>query len=61
MTDRVRKGLWLIIARSPSLFDADNGCRVLEKDECEAIRAAAKYAEAHWRDAHVRSEEEDER
>lgn len=60
MTDKVRKGLWLIIARSPWLFDADNGCRVLEKDECVAIRAAAKYAEAHWRDAHVRSEEEGE-
>jgi|LakMenEpi03Aug12_release.lakeMendotaPanAssembly.Ray.scaffolds.fasta_scaffold2861188_1 hypothetical protein len=53
LTDKVRKGLWLIIARSPWVFDAENGCKVQDKEECEAIRAAARYADAHWKPKQV--------
>lgn len=57
MTEKVRKGLWLIVARSPWLFDAENGAKVIGREEQDAILAAGRYAEAHWKQAH-RAEEE---
>lgn len=51
MTDKVRRGLWLIVARSPTVFAAENSCRkgdAMEREEREAILAAAKYADHHW-------------
>lgn len=48
MTDKVRQGLWLIVARSPTVFAAESGGDGMERDEREAILAAAKYADHHW-------------
>ena len=58
MTEKVRRGLWLIVARSPWLFDAENGAKVIDRDEQDAILAAGRYAEAHWKTAHRAEEEE---
>lgn len=48
LTDKVKRGLWLIIARSPTLYSAENGAPGMEREERDAILAAARYAEAHW-------------
>lgn len=48
LTDKVKRGLWLIIARSPTLYSAENGAPGMERDEKEAIVAAGRYADAHW-------------
>lgn len=48
LTDKVKHGLWLIIARSPTLYSAENGAPGMERDERAAILAAGRYAEAHW-------------
>lgn len=44
--------MWLIVARSPWLFDAENGGKLItEKEERECILAASRYVEAHWKQA----------
>lgn len=48
LTDKVKQGLWLIIARSPTLYSAENGAPGMERAEREAILAAGRYAEAYW-------------
>jgi hypothetical protein len=49
MTEKVKRGLWMIIARSATVFDAENGGLDLEKEERESVLAAARYADAHWK------------
>lgn len=39
-------GLWMIVARSATVMQAEAGG--LERDEREAVLAASRYAEAHW-------------
>jgi hypothetical protein len=48
LTDKVKRGLWLIIARSPTLYSAENGAPGMEREERDAILAAGRYAESHW-------------
>lgn len=50
LTDKVKRGLWLIVARSATLWSAEEGGPGMERDEREAILAAGRYAEAYWRD-----------
>lgn len=47
LTDKVRRGLWLIVARSATVFEAEEG-GMDDRQERDAVLAAAKYAEAHW-------------
>ena len=50
LTDKVKRGLWMIVARSATLYSAEQGGEPgMEKEEREAILAAGRYAEAHWR------------
>jgi hypothetical protein len=49
LTDKVKRGLWMIVARSATVFDAENGGLDLDRDEKEAVLAAARYAESHWK------------
>ena len=48
MTDKVRRGLWLIVQRSATVFDAENGGLMIDREEQDAVLAASRYAEAHW-------------
>jgi hypothetical protein len=43
----VRHGLWLIVARSATVMQAEAGG--LDKEERESVLAASRYADAHWR------------
>jgi hypothetical protein len=43
----VKHGLWLIVARSATVLDAEEGG--LDRDERDAVLAASRYAQAHWR------------
>lgn len=47
LTDKVKWGLWMIVARSATVMDAEAGG--LDRDERDAVLAASRYAEAHWR------------
>lgn len=47
LTEKVRLGLWLIVARSATVMEAE--CGGMDKQEREAVLAASRYAEAHWR------------
>ena len=47
LTDKVKHGLWLIIARSATVMEAEAGG--MEKEEREAVLAASRYADAHWK------------
>lgn len=47
-TDKVRRGLWLIVARSATVMEAEAGGDFMDKDERECVLAASRYAEAHW-------------
>jgi hypothetical protein len=49
LTDKVRHGLWLIVARSATLWSAEQTAAGFDRDEREAILAAGRYAEAHWK------------
>lgn len=49
LTDKVKQGLWLIVARSATLWSAENGGPGMEKEEREQILAAGRYADAHWK------------
>jgi hypothetical protein len=47
-TEKVRHGLWLIVARSATVMEAEAGGDFMDKDERECVLAASRYAEAHW-------------
>lgn len=47
LTDKVKHGLWLIVARSATVMDAE--CGGLDREERDAVLAASRYAEAHWK------------
>ena len=50
LTDKVKWGLWLIVARSPTVMQAEAELTYgMEKDEREAVLAAGRYADAHWK------------
>ncbi len=51
LTDKVKRGLWLIVARSATVMDAEEGG--MDKEEREAVLAASRYAESHWRSKEV--------
>jgi|LakMenE18May11ns_1017448.scaffolds.fasta_scaffold8086068_2 hypothetical protein len=48
LTDKVKHGLWLIVARSATVMEAEAGG--LDKEEREAVLAASRYADAHWKE-----------
>lgn len=47
LTPKVKLGLWLIVARSATVMEAEEGG--LDRDEREAVLAAVKYAEGHFK------------
>jgi hypothetical protein len=47
LTDKVKHGLWLIVARSATVMEAEAGG--MDKEEREAVLAASRYADAHWK------------
>lgn len=49
-TDKVRRGLWLVVARSATVMEAEAGSGFMERDERECVLAASRYAEAHWKE-----------
>jgi len=49
LTKSVRTGLWLIVARSATVMDAESPDGGMDKKDMEMVLAAAKYAEAHWK------------
>lgn len=57
LTDKVKRGLWLIVARSATVWSAEQTDKGWDRDERDMVLAAAKYAESHWRkherDAHT--------
>lgn len=48
MTDKVKRGLWIIVARSATVMSAEDGGMNDDREERDAVLAAAKYAAAHW-------------
>lgn len=48
LTNKVRRGLWLIVARSPTVLDAEVSDS-MDREERECINAAAAYAEYHFK------------
>lgn len=62
LTDRVKRGLWMIVKRSATVMDAEAGPQGWDREERDAVLAAARYAEAYWKGATPRhgDEEEDE-
>lgn len=52
LTDKVKWGLWLIVARSPTVMEAEadhSKYDSMDKNEREAVLAASRYADAHWK------------
>jgi hypothetical protein len=49
LTDKVRRGLWLIVARSATVMQAESPDSHLPKDERECVLAASRYADSHWK------------
>jgi hypothetical protein len=47
-TSKVRRGMWLIVARSPTVMMAEESDVGFDKEDREAVLAASRYAEAHW-------------
>lgn len=47
-TEKVEKGMWLIVARSPTVMEAEEGGEGMGRDERDAIMSAARYADYHW-------------
>lgn len=56
LTNKVRRGLWLIVARSATVMDAE-ASESMDRDERECILAAAAYAEHHYKNV---EEDDDE-
>lgn len=50
LTDKVKAGLWMIVSRSATLWDAEQSDAGWDRAEREAVLAAGRYAEAHWAD-----------
>ena len=48
MSAKVEEGLWLIVARSATVMEAEAEGASMDRDEREKILAAVKYAEWHW-------------
>lgn len=48
LTDKVKQGLWMIVSRSATLMSAELDGGGWDKEERQAVLAAARYAEAHW-------------
>ncbi len=57
-TEKVQRGMWLIVARSPTVMAAEMGDVFLGKEDSEAVRAASRYADYHW-DATRKDDEDD--
>ncbi len=50
LTDKVNRGLWLIVAQCPTVMQAEAELTYgMKKDEREAVLAASRYADAHWK------------
>jgi hypothetical protein len=47
-TDKVEKGMWLIVARSSTVLAAELGDTFLGKEDTQAVLAASRYADYHW-------------
>lgn len=47
-TEKVEKGMWLIVARSPTVMEAEEGGEGMGREERDAIISAARYADYHW-------------
>ena len=56
LTDKVKRGLWLIVARSGTLWAAQEGASNLEPEDEAAVLAAGRYAEAHWGITHKKED-----
>ena len=48
LTNKVKEGLWLIVAQSATVMEAELGGIGMHKDDRDAVLAASRYAEAHW-------------
>lgn len=59
-TTKVQRGMWMIVARSATLWSAENGGPDLEPEDKEAILAAGRYAEHHWGRLYGYTPEEDD-
>lgn len=62
LTDKVKRGLWMIVARSATVWSAEQTEQGWDRDERAAVLAAARYAEAYWKEVTPRHSgaEEDE-
>lgn len=60
LTDKVKQGLWMIVARSATVWSAEQTAQGWDKQEREAVLAAARYAEAYWKGATPRHGEDEE-
>jgi hypothetical protein len=49
LTPKVKQGLWMIVARSATVMSAEAGPEGWDKEERQAVLAAARYAEAYWK------------
>ena len=47
-TEKVEKGMWLIVSRSPTVMSAEMDDTFLGRDDSDAVRAASRYADYHW-------------
>lgn len=56
LTDKVKRGLWLIVSRSATLWSAEQTDTGWDRAEREAVLAAGRYAEAHWGTTHKKED-----
>ena len=47
-TDKVEKGMWLIVARSSTVLAAEISETYLGKEDTDYVLAASRYAQYHW-------------
>lgn len=62
LTDKVKQGLWMIVARSATVMSAELDGGGWDKEERQAVLAAARYAEAYWKGStqcHSEAEEDE--
>lgn len=60
LTDKVKRGLWMIVARSATVMSAELEGGGWDKEDRQAVLAAARYAEAYWKGATPRHGEDEE-
>lgn len=60
LTDKVKRGLWMIVSRSATVWSAEQTAQGWDRQEHAAVLAAARYAEAYWRSVTPRHGEEEE-